>query len=924
MRPAWRLAIRNLRARPKRTALLVAAVCLSSLLIAAVATAMASIQGSIQARIAKQIGVADIRIQGQGTGQTIDASWIDRAETWPGVEAAVGRIEHPLSVRATIELWRPVDGENSEGPHRLTRVQTMVSAMGHGVELGADAELQNVDLAQGRLPATPTEIAIDTLLADRLAGRRGQAGALGGAVSQRDVMLDAADAEDEATGRTLPALDAESANAEVSVGIGDEIELVRGLFFRESATYTIVGIVEPPPLGGRPQAFLDRQTLSEIARSPGRITAVDVLLERGVDPETIAQAKRDALTEDESRDVIIQTTAKITSGLEQNLRTGRIGMVFASVLSFLAASFIIMTGLTVDVSERQRELAILRCIGGERRQLAVSQLFVGLIIGGVGALIGTPLGLISCAVLIWFFEDVLRTGLVITWWPIVLAAGGAVVSGLLGAAWPAYKASSTSPLRAMSPRAVPAGRAPIVLTTVLALLGVASQIVTVGTPDDGRQAFWLYVLLGLPAMFIGYFVLGVPMTLLVVRALGPLIARSLGLPKRLLERTIAQTPYRFGFTAGSMMAGLALMIMIWTHGGSIGRDFLGKFEFPDAFVSGIALTPEAQRALDELEFVDGTCAISITPIETDVFGVTNLTKYASSFIAFEPEPFFELAELTWIEGSEQTAKPRLIEGGAVIVAREFQLAQGLGVGDTFRCRHNGQPHEFEIVGVVTSPGLDIVSKFFNIGEEYTQQAIHSVFGSRRDMIDRFGIETISLIQIELSDDVDDAEAMAVIERVTFPYGILDAGSGREIKGQLMAVFGGAIGAFTAVAICAMLVACFGVANLIVAGVDARRFEFGVLRAVGAQAGVLLRLEIGEAIVIAVCAVVLGSAMGLQAAWAGQRLHRLLIGLDLELQIPVDGFAIGWVAVTVITVMAAVPAGLGIMRTRPRDLLATRN
>lgn len=921
MRPSWRLAIRNLRARPKRTALLVSAVALSALLIAAVATAMASIQGSIQARIAKQIGMADIRVQGAGTGETIDAAWLDRAADWPGVRAVTGHIEHPMPLRASVRLWRPVDPDAPDGPHRLTPVQTMVSSMGHSVEPGADAALQSLVLLEGRLPQTPGEIAIDSLLADRLAGRAGHAGALGGAVQQRDVLVDIEDIVGES--ETVSAAEASRRNTELRVGIGNEVEFLSGFLYRRAEPFTVVGIVEPPPLGGRPQAFVLRDRLADLADKPGRVNRVDVLLEPGLDADAFAEARRSELSPEEASAVLIQTTAKITSGLNQNLRTGRIGMVFASVMSFLAASFIIMTGLTVDVAERQRELAILRCIGSERAQLAESQLGVGLLIGGLGAAIGTPLGIAGCAVLIWFFRDALQTGLVLSWWPVALAAGGAVIAGLLGAAWPAYRASATCPLRAMTPRATPVARAPIVVLTLVSLAGLATQLVTVGASDDGRTAFWLYVLIGLPCMFVSYFALGVPLMLLVVRVLGRPLSMLLALPSRLLERTVAQTPYRFGFTAGAMMAGLALMINIWTHGGSIGRDFLASFTFPDAFVSGLALSPEAQQQLEELPFVTGTCAISLFPIETDAFGVTNLTKYSSTFIAFEPEPFFELAELTWIQGSEETALPRLVEGGAVIVAREFQVAQGLGVGDTFVCRANDRTHEFEIVGVVTSPGLDIVSKFFNIGEEYTQQAIHSVFGSRRDMIERFGSETINLIQIELADGTDDAEAIATIRRELFPYGILDAGSGRMIKDQLMAMFSGAIGAFSAVAVCAMLVACFGVANLIIAGIDSRRFEFGVLRAVGAQRGVLLRLVIGEAVVIAICAILLGTAMGIQASWAGQRLHRLLIGLDLRLLVPAAGIAIGWSAVAIVTILAAIPAGVSIMRTGPRELLSSR-
>ena len=920
MRPAWRLAIRNLRARPKRTALLVSAVALSALLIAAVSTAMVSIQGSLSSRILTQIGNADILVQGRGSGLTIDESWLERAGAWEGIETAVARTAASMPLRAKVELARPADEDAPDGPHLIRRTYTLVNAVGSGIDPVGELRIRPLSIVEGRLPTAPGEIAIDELLAERLAGRQGDAGALGGAIQVNDVLLE--DGETE-RGQPIGAAEASTFNDAVTIGVGDEIEFLSGFLLRRETPLRIVGIVESPPLGGRPLAYMERSALAELSGRPGRLSQIDIVLKPGVDPESFAELRRGELTEDETKAVLIQTTAKVTAGFDQNMQSGRIGMVFGSMLSFLAASFIIMTGLTVDVAERQRDLAVLRCVGGARLQLASSQLAVGAMIGGLGAIVGVPLGLAGCAGLFWFFDEVLQSELKLEWWPVALAAGGSLLSGVIGAVWPAWKASQTSPLRAMASRATPTSGRSIVIAAVLGVLGLAVMWLTVGLPDDGVAIFWGYILVGLPAMFVGYFVLGVPMVLAVVRLLGPTIGRVLRLPSRLLERTIEQTPFRFGFTAGAMMAGLALMVSIWSHGGAILRDFLGAFEFPDAFVSGAALTPEAQDKLDSLDFVTGTTAITLVPIEHSTFGVSGVTKYRSTFIAFEPEPFFEVAELKWIEGSEEAALPRLLEGGAIIVAREFQIAKGLGVGDTFTCSVAEIEHTFEIVGVVTSPGLDVVSKFFNIGEEYTQQAIHAVFGSREDMKSLFGIDSINLIQIELADDVDDDVAVETIRRELFNYQILDAGSGRAIQQELLAVFGGALGAFSVVAVCAMIVACFGVANLIIAGIDARRFEFGVLRAVGGQRGVLLRLVLGEAIVIALAAIVLGTAMGLQGAWAGRRLNHFLVGLDLKLLIPIKGLVIGWACVMVITLLAALPAGLSIMRTSTRELLATR-
>ena len=40
----------------------------------------------------------------------------------------------------------------------------------------------------------------------------------------------------------------------------------------------------------------------------------------------------------------------------------------------MSAAFIIMTGLTTGIAEQQRGLAIIRCIGGTKAQLAQAQL----------------------------------------------------------------------------------------------------------------------------------------------------------------------------------------------------------------------------------------------------------------------------------------------------------------------------------------------------------------------------------------------------------------------------------------------------------------------------------------------------------------------------------------------------------------------
>jgi ABC-type antimicrobial peptide transport system permease subunit len=96
----------------------------------------------------------------------------------------------------------------------------------------------------------------------------------------------------------------------------------------------------------------------------------------------------------------------------------------------------------------------------------------------------------------------------------------------------------------------------------------------------------------------------------------------------------------------------------------------------------------------------------------------------------------------------------------------------------------------------------------------------------------------------------------------------------------------------------------------------------VLRAIGAHKSLLARLVLAEAVIIAVSACMLGTVMGIHAAWGGQRVNSLLIGLKLTRIVPpIGATAAGWGMLTVITLGAAFPAIWRLMKRQPRELLA---
>ena len=914
MQAPLRLARSICSARRSRVALLSSAVALSVVLVTSIACVMASLNAAFKAQIDTQIGTAEARLLPLD-GETFRASLLDDVSAWDGVVQAVPRLQSTLS----LVIQQP-EIQERDGAYQIVNQRYAANVFVNGIDPQVESEARPIPLIEGRYPEALDEIVIDMRVAQRLSWIYAQQARSGsgpdlfanpGAYLSHPPIEDSLSVSNEEEMRV--------ANQGVGPRIGDTLTVPR--LFGNARTLTIVGFAKPAPLGGKPIAFTTISTLDALARQKNRLSDIELKLAEGIDPEQFVEQHEDQLMPD----ALLQTTGRITSGVEQNMQASQLGFVLVSVIALISAAFIITTGLTTGVAEQQRTLAVLRAIGAPRHQLAIAQLLVGSIVAGLGVVCGVPGGIGVGYVLTRIFDQQMAEGLVLPPIMLSLTVLGAILAGLLGALWPAWRAASLSPLRAMSVRATPMSAGGIGWVSVSGAIGVGSMIAIVMLLAQHEWFFYVYTGIGLPFMFLGYFLISVPVVVILAGLFSTPVSILLRLPPQLLSRTVRATPYRHGFTAGALMTGLALMIGIWTNGSAAMRDWLGKIEFPDAFAYGLPLSEEAQSILQEMPLVDATCAISMRAVRTDAFGVEGLSSYKTNFIAFEPEPFLKMARLEFVQGDQETAIERLNEGGAIIVAREFLVARGLGVGETFSCTDaDGTQHDFEIVGVVTSPGLELVSQYFDLGDNFVNQAIGSVFGSRSDMVEKFGMRVSQLIQIDLNDElvqeIGDEQAIDQIRQALLGAGVLNVGSGRIIRRQIEAVFTSTLVVFSTVAIGAMLVACFGVANLIIAEINARRYEMGVLRAVGASRGQLVRLITAQALIIAIAACVLGTGLGIQAAWGGREMNRQVIGIDLDSAIPLQAILIAWGSAIVLSLLAAAPSAMRLGRSQIRNLL----
>jgi putative ABC transport system permease protein len=473
MLPSWQLALNTLVGKPGRTTLMIGAIALASSLVVAISCAIASMQASMEAGIIKFLGSADARIIHPANSR-FDDVLLELVRAWPEVEAASPRLGgSTVLIRA------------DQKRHAETGQLLRSTPQAYGVDFEVDHRFRTLDLVDGRSPQSAGEILIDEVTAK-----------------------------------------------ELHAAVGDMLEIQR---FGDPIRLIVAGIYRREFLAAvqRPLVELDRRVLAEASDRPGQITSIWLIVKPGIDVRSFCAKRQSQIP----AQLVLEPAEMVRSGYDRQIVANRLGLTAGSMLTFISASFIIVTALTTSVTERQREMAVTRCIGASRRQLFVSQLLAGLVLAGAGAVLGLPSGLGLALLLVWYFGELMTAGLHVHEVGLGLAMAGSIASGVLGALYPAWMASRVSPLEAMTVRARPPRPAAIATCAGLAATLISVQAALMLIPDTTTR-FYVYVYGGLPAVHIGYFLLAVPLLVGLAVVLSYPLGIVLGLPRDMLARSL--------------------------------------------------------------------------------------------------------------------------------------------------------------------------------------------------------------------------------------------------------------------------------------------------------------------------------------------------------------------------------------------------
>ncbi len=673
--------------------------------------------------------------------------------------------------------------------------------------------------------------------------------------------------------------------ADHGLGLGDQL-LLSGRV-PSSAPLRIVGLISQTGFGSLNQAavaLVSRQTLDSSFPVPAPVTYVD--LDIGSARAANVEAALDRAMDEP---FVVETKADAAAQL------GRAQASFAGIsflfglVALVVGAFLVGNTLAMTVSERTREIGLLRAAGTTSRQVLGLFLRQGAAIGLAGAAIGLLVGIGLAAAMIGFLGStraVLVGGLPLDFGALLLAFGLGLVVTLVGAAVPAVRAASLAPLEALRPSRRTGGalagqlRWLVVLELVVVVAGLILY------PLNRGSAPVIPLILSL-ALLVG----GAVAAALVLEPLG----RIVGTPfewffgaEGLLGRTnLSRDRVRTGLTIGALMIGLASVVAIGAVAESTRATadrWVGSV-LPGGHAIRLGIAVDAEQLRPTFEATNGLQAASPI-VEFPAVIASGTRREQVSVAGIDPTVFQDSGALLLGAANRATAFQALRDGGAVLIPDALARRGGFQVGDTMRIGlPAANPLTFKVAGILayTLPG---------------RTPDGSLLMSLADARDQFGETASSLWAMVPKPGISPA-AFDTAVRETAVSLAGEALTAHELASELSRSLDGLIGLFDALALIAVVVAALGIVNTLSVGVSERVREIAILRSHGMTVGQVQAMVVTEAAIMGAVGGVAAIVAGLAVGWA-------MLGAAAG---GVDGLAVPWALLAIVILVGTGVAAL---------------
>jgi putative ABC transport system permease protein len=676
------------------------------------------------------------------------------------------------------------------------------------------------------------------------------------------------------------AIDASSAE-DHDIALGSTIKI---LFQGPARSFTVVGTVGfggEKNLGGSTSAYFATSTAQRVLGTAGRFTTIDVSADDGVSPSTLTGRLAVALPRGIEAVSGAAVAQENSDALNDDLKiVGVLFTAFAGIALFVGA-FIIWNTFTMVVSQRSREIALLRAVGATRRQVLRSLVLEALLLGATASAIGIGLG-VAVAKGLGLLMDALGYSLPST--TLQLQPRTILVCLLVGTLTtvaaslvPARRATKVLPIEALR-ESTPGAHEPRARRAVVGLAITGAGVAGVLSALYGGAPMSVFAA-GLVAVLIGVLT-SLP---LAVRPLAALIGRPLrmrGLPGELAEQNARRNPRRTSSTAAALMIGLTLVVSMSVFASSL-KASIGDV-VADQTNADLYLKPSSTQApgfspsaVEAVRQVPG-----VQDVSTSGWGEARFAGQPSSYDSVDPSTVREVFKLHVTHGSvEDLGHDGIVVSAAVAKAHDW--ATGDVVPTEFAA--SGK-HPLRVVAVYDGKGF--LSSDFLLS---TQQ--QNAFAGPQ-------LLTSALLTVTAGRDTNRVKSLVAAALTDHPDAqVLDQKGFEKVAGGFVDSL---LTLVTVMLLLAVLIALLGIVNTLALSVFERTRELGLLRAVGMTRGQVRAMVRWESVVISLIGALSGAGLGIG------------IGLALSQALKDQGIDAISVPVTQITAYVALAAVAGVL------------
>jgi putative ABC transport system permease protein len=620
--------------------------------------------------------------------------------------------------------------------------------------------------------------------------------------------------------------------------------------------YELVGIAKFGNANSLAGASISLFTLKEAQRinnSVHQFGQISVVAKPGVSQQQVQSDIAKALATKGDYQVLTgkEITKETQDAIAQSLSFFNVVFLIFGLVALGVGIIIIFLTFQIVVAQRMREMALLRALGGSRRQVLsqvlMESVLTGLIASAIGVILGIGLAIGLRALLNAFGFGLPTTTMQIPASAIIVGLIAGTVVTVLSAIVPAVQASRIPPVAALRDTAIE--RKPNVAlrltigVIVMGFIGVGSLFYGLfGHPDSAIR----FVGIGALAIFIGAFILGPLFAAPFSRLIASPLPRIKGMTGTLARENAARNPKRTAYTATTLLIGVALVGFITIFAASakksIGHAVDSQFKTDYIITSGGGFGPPKPistklaadiKKLPEIQSASGVA-----------LGDAGINGSRTQLFSVDPHAAAQMLDYDPVAGSFDS------------------LTDGIAVSKKQADDHHwklGDKIPITFVKTHTVPlQVQFIFKANAFGDYYVSN----------DTYDKNYDQHLDFVVIaKLKPGVSAEQGTKALTPLVDRYPTADLKDNAQYKADQEAQINTLVLFVYVLLLLALFIALLGIANTLSLSIYERTHELGLLRAVGMARSQVRSAIRWESVIIALLGSINGLGIGLLFGWS---------------------------------------------------------